>query len=68
MARFDAVAQVDPATPLVANPDTILDVADLVFIDPPESGFSRLLPGIDTQTFRGSDADSAACVQLIRAG
>jgi len=65
MARFDAVAQVDPATSLVANPDTILDVADLVFIDPPESGFSRLLPGIDTQTFRGSDADSA---ELIRAG
>jgi len=65
MARFDAVAQVDPATPLVSNPDTILDVADLVLIDSPESGFSHLLPGIDTQTFRGSDADSA---ELIRAG
>jgi len=66
MARFDAIAQADPATPLVANPDTIVDVADLVFIDPPETGFSRLPPGIDPQTFRNSDADSAACVQLIR--
>jgi len=66
MARFDAVAQADPATPMVDNPDTILDVADLVFIDPPETGYSRLLPGIDPQTFRNSDADSAACVQLIR--
>jgi len=66
MARFDAEAQADPTTPLVDNPDTILDVADLVFIDPPETGYSRLLPGIDPQTFRNSDADSAACVQLIR--
>lgn len=66
MARFDAQAQADPATPLVDNPDTILDVADLVFIDPPETGFSRLLPGVDPQTFRSNDADSAACVQLIR--
>ncbi|MGC4250044.1 MAG: hypothetical protein QM605_00870, partial [Sphingobium sp.] len=66
MARMSVEAQADPKTPLVANPDTILDVADLVFIDPPETGYSRLLPGVDPQTFRNSDADADACVQLIR--
>ena len=41
-------APVDPAAPvpaeieLTANTDTLLDVADLVFIDPPATGFSRV--------------------------
>ncbi|MFT4198437.1 MAG: hypothetical protein QM601_11110 [Pseudoxanthomonas sp.] len=66
MAQMSVEVQADPKTPLAPNPDTILDVADLVFIDPPETGYSRLLPGVDPQTFRNSDADAAACVQLIR--
>ncbi len=41
-------APADPAAPvpadaeLTANTDTLLDVADLVFIDPPATGFSRV--------------------------
>ena len=43
------VAQ-DPKAPplpptLTDNTQTVLDVADLVFVDPAETGFSRLLPG-----------------------
>src|SRR6185312_12573251 len=38
---------------------------DLVFIDPPETGFGRPLPGADKTTFRGNDADSYACGQII---
>ncbi|MEX0341179.1 MAG: peptidase S10, partial [Erythrobacter sp.] len=34
-----------PPYPLVDNPDSLLDVADLVFIDPPGTGFSYLTPG-----------------------
>ena len=31
-----------PPYPLLDNPDSLLDVADLVFIDPPGTGFSHL--------------------------
>jgi carboxypeptidase C (cathepsin A) len=65
MARFDSPAQADPTVPLVDNPDSPLDSADLVFIDPPETGFGRMLPGVDKTTFRGNDADSFACGQVI---
>ncbi len=35
-----------PSPPSMAdNADTVLDVADLVFIDPAETGFTRILPG-----------------------
>jgi carboxypeptidase C (cathepsin A) len=32
-----------PPYPLVDNPDSLLDVTDLVFIDPPGTGFSHLI-------------------------
>ena len=32
-----------PPYPLVDNPDSLLDVTDLVFIDPPGTGFSYLI-------------------------
>ena len=65
MARFDSAAQRDPSVPLEDNSDSPLDAADLVFIDPPETGFGRPLPGADKTTFRGNDADSYACGQII---
>jgi carboxypeptidase C (cathepsin A) len=42
------------------NPDALLDIADLVFVDPAETGFSRILPGGDRGWFYsvGGDADS----------
>ncbi len=36
-----------PSSPqtIIDNPDSLLDISDLVFIDPVGSGYSRLLPG-----------------------
>src|SRR5690606_18375394 len=63
--RFDSAAMADPDVPLVDNPDTLLDVADLVFIDPPETGYSRVLPGVPETAFRSIDGDSYAVGQVI---
>ncbi|MDX8356504.1 S10 family serine carboxypeptidase-like protein [Sphingopyxis terrae] len=65
LERFDSSAQADPATPLVPNGDSVLDVADLVFIDAPETGYGQPLPGTDPRTFRSSDGDSSAFTQII---
>ena len=41
-----------------ANPHSILDVADVVYIDPVNTGFSRILdPDVDRKTFFGVNAD-----------
>lgn len=63
--HFDSPAMANPDLPLVDNPDTVLDVADLVFIDPPETGYSRVLPGTPETTFRSIDGDSYAVGQVI---
>jgi carboxypeptidase C (cathepsin A) len=40
------------------NPHTILDVADIVFVNPVNTGYSRLLDkDVDTKTFFGVNAD-----------
>ncbi|MCP1469770.1 carboxypeptidase C (cathepsin A) [Sphingobium sp. OAS761] len=65
LARFDMAAMADTSVPLVDNRDSVLDVADLVFIDAPETGFGRPLPGADAQTFRSNDGDSFAFAQVI---
>ena len=46
---------------LAENEHTLLDVADLVFLDPPSTGFSRVAPGVEPEEFYGVEAD-AACV------
>ncbi|WP_324826829.1 S10 family peptidase [Qipengyuania zhejiangensis] len=55
-----------PPYPLVDNPDSLLDVADLVFIDPPGTGFSYLTPGTDPASYYGINADARAVGQVIR--
>jgi carboxypeptidase C (cathepsin A) len=65
LQRFDVAAQADPTTAVVANEDTILDIADLAFIDAPETGFGRPLPGSDPKTFRSNDGDAFAFTQVI---
>lgn len=47
------------------NPDALLDVADVVLIDPPGTGFSRLLPGGDPKSFYGVEQDGRAMVEFI---
>jgi len=41
----------------VANPDTLLDISDLVFIDAPTTGLSRLLGKAENKDVMGVDPD-----------
>lgn len=47
------------------NDQSILDVADLVFVDAPSTGFSRVSPGRDAADFYGIDADAAAVANFV---
>ena len=48
------------------NPNSILDVADLVFIDPVGTGASRPAKGEKGEQFWGVDEDVEACGEFIR--
>jgi len=56
-----------PAPPfeLVDNPNTLLDVSDLVFVDAVDTGYSRTAEGVDRQTFHGQDGDIRAFGEFI---
>jgi carboxypeptidase C (cathepsin A) len=56
-----------PAAPykLVDNPDTLLDVSDLVFIDAPGTGFGRLVGKDAEKAFWGVDEDGGAFARFI---
>lgn len=55
-----------PPYPIVANPHSLLDVTDIVFIDPVGTGFSRALGDTDPKTFWGVTADAKSIDQFIR--
>ncbi len=55
-----------PPYPLVANPDSLLDSSDLVFIDPVGTGWSYAMPGVDPQEYWGLVADARSVAQFIR--
>jgi carboxypeptidase C (cathepsin A) len=50
----------------VDNESSILDVTDLVFIDPVTTGFSRAIPYKDAGKFHGVDADIESVGDFIR--
>ena len=50
----------------VANSNSILDLTDLVFIDPVGTGYSRALPGTDEKVFYHTDNDFASVGDFIR--
>lgn len=50
----------------VENEDSPLDVADLVLIDPPGTGHSRILPDGKPEQFNGTTQDATMTVTLIR--
>ncbi|MBP2329241.1 carboxypeptidase C (cathepsin A) [Kibdelosporangium banguiense] len=67
------VADADLLTPrtappfgLVDNPDCVLDSADLVFIDPPGTGFSRVLSEEQESDFYSVTADAIATIRFIK--
>lgn len=53
------------ATPLIDNPSSPLDTADLVFIDPTDTGWSHTLPGVSPEQFHSVDGDSDEVTALI---
>lgn len=57
-----------PTTPpfeLEDNPHSILDLVDLVMIDPPGTGFSRVLDTGRSEDFWGTAADAAATAAFV---
>jgi len=61
-ARDDAA----PPYPIVDNPHALLDVTDLVFIDPVGTGFSKALGKTDPKEFWGVSQDARSVAQFIR--
>ncbi|WP_420801985.1 S10 family peptidase [Sphingomonas cavernae] len=55
-----------PPYPIVDNPDSLLDVTDIVFIDPVGTGFSHALGKTDPKDFYGVTKDAEAIAQFIR--
>jgi carboxypeptidase C (cathepsin A) len=59
----------DPLPPpyrLVDNEETLLDLTDLVFIDPVSTGFSRPAPGQSGKQFHGVQEDVQSVGEFIR--
>ncbi len=57
-----------PSAPpeLVNNDYSILDITDLVFVDPISAGFSRVAEGQDAKQFHGVNEDAASIGEFIR--
>lgn len=51
---------------LIDNPYCLIDVADIVFIDPVSTGFSRVVPGEDAKQFHGVEKDIQSVAEFIR--
>ena len=54
-----------PPYDLVDNPGTLIDVADMVFIDPIGTGFSRVIGKGEGSDFWGIDEDARSLAQFI---
>ena len=50
---------------LQKNPQSLLDLADLVYVDPPETGYSRVAPERDQNAFYSVDADAQQVANFI---
>jgi carboxypeptidase C (cathepsin A) len=66
VAMDDEGMSAPPPGRLVDNGDSLLDISDLVFIDPVSTGFSRAVPGEDPGTFHGVRGDIESVGEFIR--
>ena len=67
LPMFGDAAAPSAAPQLINNPDTWLDFTDLVFLDPPGTGYSRVLGGKDVQReFWSEKGDVNALAVTIR--
>jgi len=64
--RDDEGHEAPPPGKLIDNDNSILDVTDLVFIDPVTTGFSRAIPFSDAKKFHGFEADVESVGEFIR--
>ena len=55
-----------PPYPLLDNPDSILDVTDLVFIDPVGTGFSHTIGDTKGEDYWGVTKDAKSVAEVIR--
>lgn len=55
-----------PPYPIVDNPESLLDVTDIVFIDPVGTGWSRALGKTDPKDYWGVTKDAKSIAQFIR--
>lgn len=55
-----------PPYQVINNEYSILDLADLVFIDPVSTGYSRAAPGEDAKQYHGVDEDIQSIGEFIR--
>src|SRR6201993_689973 len=62
----DAGALLGPPYKLVDNNSSLLDVSDLVFIDPVSTGYSRAVPGEPPKQFHGIEEDIHSVGDFIR--
>ena len=62
----DAGALTGPPYKLVDNEYSLLDVTDLVFIDPVSTGYSRAVPGEAPKQFHGIEEDIQSVGDFIR--
>jgi len=56
----------DPPYTFVDNPYSLIDLTDLVFIDPISTGYSRAAPGEDPKQFHGVEEDIQSIAEFIR--
>ncbi len=66
VARDPEGMSTKPPGRLVDNDLSILDVTDLVFIDPVDTGYSRTVPGQDPKQFHGVRQDVESVGEVIR--
>jgi carboxypeptidase C (cathepsin A) len=62
----DDGTQPQPPAKLEDNTLSLLDITDLVFIDPVSTGYSRAAPGVDPKRYHGVQEDVAAMGEFIR--
>ena len=55
-----------PPYPILDNPDALLDVTDLVFIDPVGTGFSHVIGDTDPKDYWGVTKDAKSVALVIR--
>jgi len=69
LAKVDSQAKTDdgaPPYPLMPNNQSLLDITDLVFIDPVGTGFSRVIGKGKTEDYWGLNEDAHSVAEFIR--